>query len=353
MDVAAALAAGSALVLCGALPARGGCYNISVAGSRVCREARDRACVMYAEELNVGRTGARERVASGTCTVGSGAGKCKTAMCNVWIGGKDYCSQCAETAELLIDGTCVASTTELAKKCTTNNQGACSSCGDGYFLYSNGCYAIGGTPGSSICADPTPTNPTDTAGKCATCATGYFKNPTAAGAAVPPCIACNDTTGDGTSIGKAGCATCEPPKSSGVAKCTACLGGFFGTGSAEDITCTPCTGDCQTCKGAATQCTSCKDTNPYFKKGESNDGTGTCISEATCKDGIHFPTTDKTNQKKICAPCNDASNGGIADCKTCAPKTTASLADAPSVTCSACTTDTNKPNKAGTKCFDY
>ncbi|ESU40689.1 Variant-specific surface protein, partial [Giardia duodenalis] len=310
--------------------------------------------VRYAEEVMRHDEPGSKVAESTTCqAAASGPGNCKTAMCNVWIGGKDYCSKCAEIAELLIDGTCVASTTELAKKCTTNNQGACSSCGDGYFLYSNGCYAIGGTPGSSICADPTPTNPTDTAGKCAICAAGYFKNPTAVSAAVPPCIACNDTADDSANMGKAGCATCEPPESPGVAKCTACLDSFFGTGSAEDITCTPCTGDCQTCKGTATQCTSCKpETNPYWKK-DTNLDTGTCVSEENCKtSSTYFPTTDKTSQKKVCTPCSDAANGGIADCTTCAPKTAIGLAETPSVTCSVCTPNTKKPNKAGSKCFN-
>ena len=171
---------------------------------------------------------------------------------------------------------------------------------------------------------------------------------------MPPCIACNDATGDAANNKKGleGCITCEAPTSGDTATCTACLGGFFGTES-DDLTCTACTDLFKTCKGANNKCTSCKDTNPYFKKGESNDGTGTCVTEAACKQGgTHFPTTT-TDSKKICTLCNDASNGGVDGCKTCTPKVAASLAETPSVTCSVCTTEGKKPNEAGTKCFDY
>ncbi|ESU44379.1 Variant-specific surface protein [Giardia duodenalis] len=363
-----ALAAASALVLCGALPARGGCYSISVTGSGVCREARDGACVMYAEELKVGRTGARQGVASGTCTPGTAATNCKADMCNVQIGGETYCSQCNAGAELLIDGTCVTSTTELAKKCITNSQGACTQCGDGYLLHKGGCYQIGGTVGLLICTDTTPSNPVDTAGKCTTCAAGYFKNPTQAAAAVPPCIACNDTAGftDSNSAiykGVVNCAECTAPEkgtSSGdkLATCTACVDGYYGSGN--PLSCAACdsAANCATCSGAATACTSCKTSETangkeYFRIKDNAAKTGECVTETDCKtSSTYFPTTDKTNQKKVCTLCNDASNGGIADCKTCTPKTTAGLAETPSVTCSVCTPNTKKPNKAGSKCFN-
>ena len=361
VDAATALAAGSAPVLCGALPARGGCYDTRAApGSGVCREARDGACVGYAEEVR-GQDEPGSKVAeSTTCQAAdSGAGKCKTAMCNVWIGGKDYCSQCAETAELLIDGTCVTSTTELAKKCTTNTKGACLSCGDGYFLYSNGCYAIGGTPGSSICADATPSDPAGTAGKCATCATGYFKNPMTAGAAVPPCIACNDTTGNNNNKGIYKCSTCTI-ESSGTtgqtAKCTKCQGTDYlksdGTACGDQGTvctsntefakedaangnkcvscgdqtdgvegCNTCTYDSGTKKVACTECT-----DKYLK---TVDGATTCVTE--CGEG--YFKNDKGGSDsltKVCVSCGDETSG-VPNCAKC---TLSSRATKP--TCSEC-----------------
>ncbi|ESU45600.1 Variant-specific surface protein, partial [Giardia duodenalis] len=312
----------------------------------VCREIRDRACVRYVEEVTDKKKGpTRVREAQPGCTAEtSSADHCENDHCDVTIGGKTYCSQCA-TGFVPINGTCIDESGQDAK-CTTNTKGVCLSGSDGYFLYSNGCYAIGGTPGSSICADPAPTNPTDPAGKCATCAAGYFKNPTAAGAAVPPCIACNDTTGDNTNKGKLGCATCEAPTSGDTATCTACLGGFFGTES-DDLTCTACDNACATCTGAGdTKCTSCKDISLYFKKGD--DETGECVAEADCN-GNYFPNDD-VDGKKQCIPCGDSAHGGIDGCTTCTPKAAAGLAEAPSVTCTACTSH-EKPNIAGTGCF--
>ncbi|ESU40092.1 Variant-specific surface protein, partial [Giardia duodenalis] len=329
-----------------------GYYSAGAApGSGVCREARNGVCVQYKEEVTDRKEGpTRVREAQTGCTAEtSSADHCASGKCDVTIGGKTYCSQCA-AGYVPIDGTCTQVGVNTNGKClkaggqplTDDTQ--CGQCGAGYFLHKGGCYQFGGEVGKLICTDPSTANSPPTAGTCTTCASGYFKNPTQA-ANKPPCIVCNDTTGDGTSMGKAGCATCEPPESPGVAKCTACLDSFFGTGSAEDITCAPCTGDCQTCKGTATQCTSCKpETNPYWKK-DTNLDTGTCVSEENCKAGsTYFPTTDKTSQKKICTPCSDAANGGIADCQTCSTSGTA-------VTCSACTTPTKKPNADGTKCF--
>ena len=70
----------------------------------------------------------------------------------------------------------------------------------------------------------------------------------------------------------------------------------------------------------------CKpDTNPYFKDGGANDGTGTCVAEGGC-DNTHFPvTTDKK-----CYPCSNTDKGGIADCQACSKTEEA-------VMCSACT----------------
>ncbi|ESU40388.1 Variant-specific surface protein [Giardia duodenalis] len=333
----------SAPVLCGALPARGGCYDISVAGSGVCREIRDRACVMYAEENKTDKTSARVGATSteDTCPKVSDSsqvtGKCAQNKCDVTIGGSQYCSQCSEPSDHLVDGKCVAAGEDTANACTAKTRaadGTCASCAKGYFLHRGGCYKIGQAPGNAICTD---TQASSTVGECTTCAAGYFKNPTAAGATVPPCIACNDTTGDSTNMGKAGCATCEPPKSSGVAKCTACLGGFFGTGSG-DITCTACTDPCKTCKGANNKCTSCNEGNtPYFKEGTNGDGTGTCVAEGGCGN-THFPVA----ADKKCYPCSNTDKGGIANCQAC-------TMSGNTITCDTCA-EGKKPNTAKTTC---
>ncbi|ESU40183.1 Variant-specific surface protein [Giardia duodenalis] len=326
----------------------GGCYDTRAVGSRVCREARDGACVRHAEENKTDKTSAKVGAASteDTCPKvdndsSQETGKCKSTKCDVTIGGNSYCSQCSLGTDHLVDGKCVAADTDTANACTAKTRaadGTCASCAKGYFLHRGGCYQIGQAPGNAICTD---TQASSTVGECTACAAGYFKNPTQA-ANKPPCIACNDTTGDNTNKGKAGCATCKPPESSGVAKCTACLGGFFGTGS-DDLTCTACTNPCKTCKGANNKCTSCNEGNtPYFKEGTNGDGTGTCVAEGDCKTGsTHFPTTT-TDGKKLCTFCSDAANGGIANCQECSKSEE-------TVTCSACNNG-KKPNTTGAAC---
>ena len=286
------------------------------------------------------------------------SGDCAADACNVQIGSNVYCSQCAKQGEVPIDGTCTAKDSAIDKcKKDANtelagNEQVCGACKAGYFLHKGGCYKIGGAVGKLICTDPSTANSPPTAGECKTCASGYFKNPTAAAADKPPCIACNDTTGDGTSMGKAGCATCEPPKSPGVAKCTACLDGYYnnGSGSENDITCAQCTGDCQTCKDANNKCTSCKDASDkkYFKKGDGE--TGECVAnEDACKaSNTHFLVADT----KTCYLCSDTKNNGIADCQTCTSSKSDGAAKAVTVTCSACATPTKKPNADGTKCVE-
>ena len=329
----------------------GGCYNISATGSGVCREARDGVCVMYEEEMtDRKKEPMRVREGSTGCTAnGTDTDHYANSKCDVTINGKTYCSQCA-TGYVPIDGTCTDISGDTSK-CTTNSQGACTQCGDGYFLHKGGCYQIGGAAGLLICTDTIPSDPADTAGKCATCAPGYFKNPTQAADKLP-CIACNDETGDNTNKGKLGCATCNPPNPSGAATCLTYLDGYYNSGSESSLTCTACNAACATCTGSGdTKCTSCKETDKYLKT-DSSAGTSQCVTEAACKQGgTHFPATD-ANQKKTCTLCSDAANGGVADCQTCTPKPTAGLAEAPSVTCSACTTPTKKPNADGTKCVD-
>ena len=118
------------------------------------------------------------------CTIGSSStDHCASNKCDVTIGGKTYCSQCA-TGYVPIDGTCTDISGDTSK-CTTNSNGACTQCGPGYFLHKGGCYKFGGEVGSIICTDPSTSDGSPAAGACTTCASGYFKNPTQAAAAVP------------------------------------------------------------------------------------------------------------------------------------------------------------------------
>ena len=109
----------------------GGCHSINTApGSGVCREARDGACVRYAEEHSVdgGRHRARdsmqgaERVKETMCTQGSN--NCKT--CEATIGASTYCSACNGENYAPVDGVCVDVSQNTDPFCTAHASGVCS-----------------------------------------------------------------------------------------------------------------------------------------------------------------------------------------------------------------------------------
>ncbi|ESU40575.1 Variant-specific surface protein [Giardia duodenalis] len=318
----------------------------------VCREARGGACVGYAEEVTGQRKSLKaiDRQTSGTCPeANSGAsqtGQCKNGKCDVWIGGGDFCSQCSQTTDYLINGKCTADNTESACEGGQPSAGVCTSCKSGYFLHRGGCYQIGTEPGNLVCKDTTASS---TQGTCDECQAGYFRNPASASDATrQSCIACNDTTGADSNLGVASCAECTAPAASGSsgssqkAKCTACADGYFV--DSDGAACTQCqdTDNCAKCDAGADKCTKCKmsGTKPYFKKNDGDDPTGTCVTREECKT-THFPK-DISDSDKKCLPCGDATNGGIANCQACTMSGSA-------VTCDTCT-EGNKPNTAKTAC---
>ena len=304
---------------------------------------RDGACVQYAEEMRRHDEPGSEVAESTTCQAAdSGAGKCKTAMCNVWIGGKDHCSECATAGEHLVDGKCVAANSDT--KCTSNSAGACSSCAQGYFLHRGGCYKIGGTVGLLICDDKTATAGKD--GICVTCHEGYFKNPASAtDKTKESCIACNQTAAIDRYQGVDKCAARDssqlPSSGGGTAKCTKCQGTDYlksdGTACGEKTStcvsdtefakedaangnkcvscgdeaagvagCNTCTYDSGTKKVACTECT-----DKYLK---TVDGATTCVEKTACKDD-YFPVDDSSNGNK-CVSCGDT-DAGVPNCAKC------------------------------------
>ena len=157
----------------------GGCYDTRAAPENgVCREARDGACGWHAEEMtDRKKEPMRVRGGSTGCTAsGSSIDHCASGKCDVTIGDKTYCSQCA-TGYVPIDGTCTQVGDATSGKClkaggqplTDDTQ--CGQCGAGYFLHKGGCYAQATTPGSTICKTVG-----STAGVCEACQAGYFKN---------------------------------------------------------------------------------------------------------------------------------------------------------------------------------
>ena len=106
------------------------------------------------------------------------------------------------------------------------------------------------------------------------------------------CYLCSDNTEDTSDSSKnqgtPGCKTCT--KNNAKPVCSACLEGYYDSGSSGTVTCTACTGtNCATCtKAEPTKCASCKP--GFFLKDAS---TGECV------------------------PCGDTAQGGIDGCAEC------------------------------------
>ena len=319
-----------------------GCYDISVAGSGVCREARGGACAWYAEGYMVdGRrheTPVGVRAAS-QCTDATNQQKCEASSCNVLIGKNTYCSKCSTTSEAPVNGVCTATTNTACEGSVTT--GLCTQCKSGYFLHKGGCYQIEGTPGSVICKTA------GNAGICQDCQAGYFKNP-ANVATSDSCIACGDTKGvqvgsGPTYKGVDGCTACtaESLKSTeaGTAKCTACNSGKKPNAAGDH---------CYTCpdEGATAGCSSCSADNTCEacvsgKILKTSGSTKTCAAEAECTAGFFVSTASDV---KTCASCTDNSNG-VPDCATCEARAD----DKAKAKCLSCT-GAKKPKVDGTQC---
>ncbi|ESU40692.1 Variant-specific surface protein, partial [Giardia duodenalis] len=106
------------------------------------------------------------------------------------------------------------------------------------------------------------------------------------------CIACSDTATDteNKNQGIAGCKTCTKADSATQATCSACLDGYYDSGSGSPATCVACGAHCATCaKATKDQC-------------------------STCKPGYFLKTSGTPGQ---CFACDDVDNGGSADCQEC------------------------------------
>ncbi|ESU40750.1 Variant-specific surface protein [Giardia duodenalis] len=270
-----------------------------------------------------------------TCTTGTGSTKCAENMCNVWIGGQKYCSQCAEAGEAPIDGICKSD-----KAGNTCDNKVCTSCVAGYFFYMGGCYKKGQAPGNAICTD----TEAGAVGVCTTCAAGYFKNPATVAAGTPPCIACNDTTGNSGNKGIDKCSTCtieSSPNTGQTAKCTKCIAPNYLKVTSSTTQCVATANDCGDGYAAkqdtdnGNQCVSCEDTTKgvtgcarctydsanariqctkcttnYLKK--KADGSTECVAENQCdvSGSAYYKVSDATKGNK-CVSCSDAA--GITD----------------------------------------
>ncbi|ESU42694.1 Variant-specific surface protein [Giardia duodenalis] len=292
------------------------------------------------------------------CTVEANTQDCTASRCEK-IGETEICTECNQ-GKAPINGVCKQKdaqevVTAKCKKAGGNDLAetdkVCGQCdAANYFLYKNGCYSKDAAPGSTMCTAAS-------AGVCSAAATGYFIPPDAdRDNTHQSTIPCGDVEeipvkNNHKYKGVLHCTKCETPTAATdantavAATCTTCADGYFVASSKTE--CTACTDtNCATCDGGADKCTQCKAAGGmYLKLADVSAGTGQCVAQSTCT-GTHFPVT----AEKKCYPCTTADKGGVDGYTTCA------LRDSPEgttlVTCSACTPNTKKPNKAGTKCFD-
>ena len=241
---------------------------------------------------------------------GTQASQCKQNMCEM-IGQTEVCTECNTAGNVPIDGVCVAVGTDTDNICqtasgteVTSSDKVCRQCANEYFLFKGGCYNVDTEPGNKICSAIDEAN----MAVCKTCAAGYFKNPANVETS-NSCIACGDTAGDGTHVGIANCATCNPP--------TVAAGRNHNA-----ATCTACDGD-------------------NYLRTDENSQTTSCVTAQNCGEGFFATTVEGI---KRCVSCSNTGKGGIADCKTCSKSGEIG-------TCSACNGN-KKPNADGTKCVD-
>ncbi|ESU40479.1 Variant-specific surface protein [Giardia duodenalis] len=207
----------------------------------------------------VGTEGTQVTCEEKTCedptACGGTAGACEAIVIGASGEMTYYCSLCGDSTKIPIDGKCVDSNQKQQNTC---ENGVCTQCTNGYFLYMGGCYKLGQVPGSYMCTDQT--------GSCTTPTSHYFLVPGAT-AGQQSVLACENPVGTAVGerayIGVEGCKTCTAPSEapSGAmasARCTACDGSkkpsLLGSGcfTCAMDGCSHCSADgvCEACTSA-------------------------------------------------------------------------------------------------------
>ncbi|ESU39944.1 Variant-specific surface protein [Giardia duodenalis] len=195
---------------------------------------------------------------------GGTAGACDAIVISASGEITYYCSLCGDSTKIPIDGKCVDKNTNANGNTCEN--GVCTQCTDGYFLYMGGCYKADQPPGNLMCK-------TAAGGICTITTSQYFKIPGATDKQ-QSVLACENPVGTAVGerayVGVEGCKTCEAPTAAtgmAAAKCTACDEGkkpnLAGTG-------------CSTCDIAG--CSACKADNMCEAYGDGHRLEGdTCV----------------------------------------------------------------------------
>ncbi|ESU40154.1 Variant-specific surface protein, partial [Giardia duodenalis] len=235
-------------------------------------------------------------------------GSCNT--CGVTIGETIYCSKCnVEATYAPVNGQC-ADVTQGSDQtlCPAKDQGKCTQCGGNSLLYMGGCYQVGdGLPGHNLCALAND-------GVCTEAAPGYFLNPLKANDK-DSVVSCSDTTGF----------TADSKTYKGVQYCETCDGSALKADASGTAKCTRC------------------QEQKYLKV--SGDTTQCVDSASAC--GTGYAAKEDSDSGNRCIKCDDADNGGIADCTQCTATASPARSGAPLVTCSQCNGKKVRPDKKG------
>ncbi|ESU44857.1 Variant-specific surface protein [Giardia duodenalis] len=371
---------------------QGGCYSKGAApGNTMCTQAANGICSAAVAGYFVPPTDDRDNAHQSVIPCGDveeitvkndhkykGVAHC--TQCSTPATAADTTNAKAATCTACEDGYFVASAacTACDEQCATcegtNSDSKCKSCKEGYFLG-----ATSGGQGKCIqcnnledqswkgvqnCAKCTSSKTSGTPATCTECAENYYLRtdgsttscvsaadcnngffPTTDSNNKKVCVKCSDNNNGGI----ANCAKCSlkasPARAGAAVTCTECEDGYFvAQGGAA---CTACQDEnCTTCAAEGTEkCSKCKATNTagakLYLKTVSSGSIGTCVEASGCGSGFFPKADDKAGNK--CTACGSASDGGIADCKTCSK-------DLGALKCSACTTEGKKPNTTGAAC---
>ncbi|KAE8301267.1 VSP [Giardia duodenalis] len=195
---------------------------------------------------------------TGTCKPGCEPNANNCEKCELTVDGTAYCSKCKDASQFPQNGVCSAAAGK-AITCTTQRDGVCNKCANGFLRMNGGCYETTKFPGKSVCKEVLQNGDT-----CQTLADGYKLD----NGALTTC--------------SAGCKTCT---SNTV--CTECMYGYAKTNNE----CKVCTTGCATCAGSTSNCDICS--TGYYKSGS------TCVS--------------------CTANTADGTITGVANCANCAP----------------------------------
>ncbi|ESU40201.1 Variant-specific surface protein [Giardia duodenalis] len=308
---------------------KGGCYEIANSpGSIICSQKGAAGVCQTCNAANGYFTNPEAAAAVDSCiscgdATGVTIGENDNAKTYKGIAG---CKTCT-----ISDSATTATCTECATGFLHTSSGSTScvtTCPKGYFGHTDSnskktCQScstptsgltpsVTGIPGCTSCTYTSSTL------KCTACGEG--KKPNKEGTR---CFDCS-ISGCAYCSGAGKCEECDGGKivktAAGVTSCVTeegCTGteGFF-VKDGTPKTCVACNENCKTCSGAATACTSCKDTDMIYLKKEADSDTGTCVDANGCTNGNTYyadDTVDPTSGK-LCRKCAE---GGLKDCATC------------------------------------